>query len=182
MTADAGFTFRAIEPDDLPLLHRWLNEPEVVAWWEGEDVSWQAVQRDYGPGAEGPYEQYLAEWQGKPIGWIQCSLIAAEAEDEEFFRPLGLDRTAATIDYLLGERTDRGRGLGTAMIRAFLVDIVFGRHPGWSQVCVAPQAANEPSWRALANAGFRHVATLPDPLGPCRAMLLEREPRGVMGA
>jgi hypothetical protein len=37
--------FRALTDADLPLLHRWLNEPGVVQWWEGEDVTWEAVVR-----------------------------------------------------------------------------------------------------------------------------------------
>jgi RimJ/RimL family protein N-acetyltransferase len=39
------------------------------------------------------------------------------------------------------------------MIRAF-VAFAFDRHPGWTQLCASPYAANAASWRALANAGF----------------------------
>ena len=38
-----SFAFRPLTDDDLPLLHAWLNEPGVVEWWEGDDVSWDAV-------------------------------------------------------------------------------------------------------------------------------------------
>jgi hypothetical protein len=44
-------TFRRLVDDDLPLLHRWLNEPGVVRWWEDDDVSWDGVVRDYGRAA-----------------------------------------------------------------------------------------------------------------------------------
>lgn len=81
-------TFRRLVDDDLPMLHRWLNEPGVVRWWEGNDVSWDAVVRDYGS-----------------------------------------SKTDRTEHYLIGEPADRGRGLGSAMIRHFVLDLVFGLHP-----------------------------------------------------
>jgi len=49
-------TFRRLADDDLPVLHRWLNEPGLVRWWEGDDVSWQAVVRDYGSANPDPTE------------------------------------------------------------------------------------------------------------------------------
>jgi hypothetical protein len=36
--------FRPVVAGDLPRLHRWLNDPEVVRWWEGDDVSWTGVR------------------------------------------------------------------------------------------------------------------------------------------
>ena len=42
-----GLRLRPLTDDDLPVLHAWLNEPGVVWWWEGDDVSWEAVVRDY---------------------------------------------------------------------------------------------------------------------------------------
>ncbi|HSK23145.1 MAG TPA: hypothetical protein VK906_08220, partial [Egicoccus sp.] len=48
-------------------------------------------------------------------------------------------------------------------------------HPGWTQVCASPQEANEASWRALANAGFRSLGTFEDDeVGTCRMMVLDR--------
>ena len=42
------WTFRRLTDDDLPLLHVWLNEPGVVRFWEGDDVSWPGVIAQYG--------------------------------------------------------------------------------------------------------------------------------------
>ena len=64
--------------------------------------------------------------------------------------------------------------MGSAIIRAFVSDVVFGRHPGWSQACASPYAANVASWRALEKAGFRFVGTFDDEDGPCRVMLVDR--------
>ena len=72
--------FRPLTDDDLPLLHRWLNEPGVVRWWEGEDVSWQAVVADYGSTNEDPVEYFLAHAGHEPFGWIQTYAVSDFAD------------------------------------------------------------------------------------------------------
>lgn len=153
--------FRPLAETDLPLLHRWLNDPDVIRWWEGDDVSWDAVVRDYGPTSDEPTEHWLASVDDGPFGWIQCYAAADYADEDEVRQwwGVGADRSAAGIDYLIGEPDARGQGLGTVMIRSFVTDIVFGRHPDWSQACASPFAANIASVRALEKAGFGRVGT-----------------------
>lgn len=166
--------FRRLTDDDLELLHRWLNEPGVVRWWEGDDVSWEGVVRDYGSASTDPTEHWLGLLDGRPIGWIQCLATADHAHEEEVraWWALGVERTAAGIDYLVGDPAERGRGLGSAMIRQFVDEIVFGRHPAWTQVCASPLSANVASVRALEKAGFVRIGTFEDTEGP--ATLLSR--------
>ena len=170
-------TFRRMVDDDLTMLHCWLNEPGVVRWWEGDDVSWEAVVRDYGSASTDPTEHWIAVSScGRDIGWIQC-YAAADYTDEDEVRhwwALGVDRTAAGIDYLIADPRDRRHGLGSIMIRRFVIDVVFGLHPGWTQVCASPLAANVGSWRALEKAGFAFVGLFDNKLGPCRLMAADR--------
>lgn len=167
-------TFRRLVDDDLPMLHRWLNETGVVRWWEGDDVSWDGVARDYGSKAVDPTEHWIAAAYGEDVGWIQCYAAADDPKEAEPWWALGVDRTAAGIDYLVGEPLRRNRGLGSTMISAFVADIVFGLHAAWSQACAAPYAANTASWRALEKAGFRFVGIVEDKEGPCRLMVADR--------
>ena len=167
--------FRRLSVADLSTLHGWLNEPGVVRWWEGDDVSWEAVVRDYGSARTDSTEHWIASMDGRDIGWIQCYPAAEEPEETEAWWDLGIDRAAAGIDYLIGDPAMRGRGVGSAMISAFVTDVVFGLHPEWSQACAAPYLANEASWRALERAGFRLVGLIDDKDGPCRLMAVDRE-------
>ena len=167
-------TFRRLTDDDLPTMHRWLNEPGVVEWWEGDDVSWEGVVKDYGSANPDPVEHWIAMVDGSDAGWIQCYIPDDENDEAKHWWALGVGRTAAGIDYLVGDPTARGKGVGSAIIRAFVSDVVFGRHPGWSQACASPYAANVASWRALEKAGFRFVGTFDDEDGPCRVMLVDR--------
>jgi RimJ/RimL family protein N-acetyltransferase len=108
----------------------------------------------------------------RPVGWIQCYAIAdhAEADEVRHWWALGVERTAAGIDYLVGDPERRGHGVGTAMIRAFVTEIVFGRHPEWTQVCASPLTANVASVRALAKAGFVRIGTFDDEHGQATLM------------
>lgn len=160
-------TFRRLTDDDLPLLHRWLNDPGVVRWWEGDDVSWAGVVADYGSGNDEPVEHWIASLDGHDLGWIQCAAVAEWPDESAAWAALGVDvATCAGIDYLVGEPTQRGRGVGSAMIAAFVDEIVFGRHPRWTCAGADPVVANAASWGALARAGFRHIGDVEDPDHP----------------
>jgi aminoglycoside 6'-N-acetyltransferase len=174
--AGQHLAFRRLVDEDLPLLYRWLNDPGVVRWWEGDDVSWSAVVREYGSTSTDPTEHWVAMLEGRPVGWIQC-YATADFEDErevQQWRALGVTRTAAGIDYLIGDPQERGRGWGSAMIRVFVAEVVFGRHPAWTQVGASPQLANVASWRALQRAGFVGAGDFEDEAGTCRLMLRDR--------
>ena len=167
--------FRALEERDLELLHRWLNEPGVVAWWEGEDVSREAVTRD-DIDSDDRTEHWICQVDGVDVGWIQCYAATVFPEESEPWFEIGVDRSAAGIDYLIGEASMRGSGLGASMIHSFVHDVVFARHLDWTQACAAPFAANEGSWRALQKAGFRRVGVTQEDAGPCNVMVLDRPP------
>lgn len=166
--------FRRLAEDDLPQLHRWLNEPGVVRWWEGDDVSWEGVVRDYGSAPSDSTEHWIASIDGRDVGWIQCYAVVDSPEEAEQWWALGAHHTAAGIDYLVGDPSDRGRGLGSTVIRAFVAEVVFGLHPGWSQACAAPYTGNVGSWRALEKAGFRFAGIVEGNDGPSRLMVADR--------
>ena len=165
------FSFRQLCDEDLPLMHRWLNEPGVVRWWEGKAVAWEDVVRDFGSGNTGFAEHWLAFLNGQPQGWIQC-YCAKDAEETETYywkSHLDLERTAG-IDYFLGEATARGQGIGSAMIAGFIEEVISTRHPEWRHAAAGPFEANRPSWKALEKAGFERLAVLEDEEGDCVLM------------
>ena len=169
-------TFREMQRSDLDMMHTWLNDPAVVRWWEGTDVSLAGVQNRYFDDCPDWVENWIALLNGDPLGWANCYPASNDADGEACaWQPhLDLTRTGG-IDYLIGAGPDRGRGVGTAMIRAFTRDIVFARHPQWAFAAAGPFEANVPSCRALEKAGFRLLARLADEAGPCSLMAAQRE-------
>lgn len=167
-------TFRRLRDWDLPLLHAWLNDPAVVRWWEGDDVTWPGVVADHAEHHGHPEEHHLALDGSRPFGWIQCYPVRRYPEELDPWTAAGADPDIAGIDYLIGTPADRHRGLGPLMVAAFVDQVVFGAHPDWPQVGAAPHVDNGASWGSLAKAGFRHLADVDDVHGPGRLMVLDR--------
>ena len=152
-------TFRRVTRADFPLLAAWLAQPHVARWWNHDSTA-EGVERDFGPAADGrePGEDYLALLDGEPIGLLQYSRFEDYPEYIEELAPvLTVPVDAVTIDYLIGDPALTGRGLGTAVISAFVAH-VWETNPQASCIIVPVSSANQASWRALLAAGFRLVA------------------------
>jgi aminoglycoside 6'-N-acetyltransferase len=152
-------SFRPLERGDLSLLGVWLAEPLVARWWH-HDHRPAAVERDFGPSIDGsePTEVYIATACERPFGLIQRYRVDDDGKWlEELSRVWPVPEGALSIDYLIGEREFRGRGLGTLMVATF-VELGWRRHPGARDVVVPVSVGNRASWRTLERAGFRRVA------------------------
>jgi aminoglycoside 6'-N-acetyltransferase len=175
---EPAFEFRLLAEADLSLLHRWLNDPGIAPWWEpSEDLSWEGVVEEHTKSIRGeePLDEYLALLDGAPFGWIQTYAIDDDPDYAAVIAEAGLETAGlAGVDYLIGASTDRGRGLGARMIRAFLDQIVFGEHPEWMRACAGPDPANTRSVRVLEKAGFRFVADVVAEDGPEHMMVIDR--------
>ncbi|MGY1886711.1 GNAT family N-acetyltransferase [Blastococcus sp. SYSU DS0753] len=143
---------RPLRRSDLPLLARWLAEPLVARWWDDDPA---AVEAQYGPSIDGTdaTSVYLGVHDGEPFGLVQVYRFDDEPESlAELSAVCPVPPGALSIDYLVGEPSARGRGLGAALIAA-AVARGFADHPDAHDVLVPVVAANEASWRALRRAG-----------------------------
>jgi aminoglycoside 6'-N-acetyltransferase len=159
-----NLTWRPLAAADLPLLARWLAEPRVARWWNHES-SIAAVERDFGASVRGeePGEDLVVLLDGRPIGLLQRSRISDYPDDfTELAALVDVPAGAFTLDYLIGEESLRGRGLGSRLI-ARAVARTWTDHPDATTVIVAVVAANEASWRALEKAGLRRIGAGPMP-------------------
>ena len=151
--------FRPLRREDFPTLARWLAEPLVARWWD--DDAWpEALERDFGPCIDGrePTEVFVVSADGEEFGLIQRYPVAAYPEDlAELAEVLPVPPGALSIDYFIGEPGHRGRGLGAAMIAAFVAQ-TWEAAPGAGEVLVPVAAGNTGSWRALERAGFTRAA------------------------
>jgi aminoglycoside 6'-N-acetyltransferase len=152
-------TWRRLGEQDFPLLKEWLEQPHVARWWHHE-TSPEAVARDFGPAARGeePSEDLLVFFDGRPLGLVQRCLLADYPEYVAELAPVvPVPEGAVSIDYLIGDLRQVGRGLGPAMIRA-VIERTWTEMPAATCVLVPVVAANRASWRALEKAGLRRVA------------------------
>jgi aminoglycoside 6'-N-acetyltransferase len=165
---EAQFAFRPLERSDLDLLADWLGRPHVSPWWR-EPADPAAVEAAYGPMIDGSdrTEGFIAVREGRPLAFLQryrfddnpeWQGVVAEALAEGAGAAGGGGGRheigpSAGIDYLIGDQTMTGRGLGRQMIAAF-VDLTWRRYPDITAVIVAVDQGNEASWRALQGADF----------------------------
>lgn len=156
----AAVGFRQMTPDDLLLMHRWLQTPHVLEWWWGGVApSYEDVAEKYGPRIRGqePTDPYLILHAGQPVGYIQTYRIR---DYPEYAAAVDMDEEASGVDLFIGEADYLHKGLGSHILRRFLRHIVFA--PGDVASCIiGPSAANAIAIRAYEKAGFRYLKTIP---------------------
>ncbi len=155
------FEFRSLTRSDFNLLARWLADAEVHRWWHHEFTP-EAVERDFGPAVDGMEPMavhlvFLGESEDqpvRPIGVMQSYAFADQPQyEEELAAVMAVPPGAGSIDYLIGEADCRGRGVGRAMIAAY-VDDLWARCATVNSLIVPVVASNVGSWKALVGAGF----------------------------
>ncbi len=92
----------------------------------------------------------MAELDGRPVGHVQWYL---SREYPDYHQAVGADGGWVGVDYFVGDPADRGRGVGSAMIDAFVEQVV-AKLAGATAAVASPSPDNAASIRALENAGF----------------------------
>ena len=171
MTDAPVVSFRPLTARDLPLLHEWLSRPHVAEWW-GPAPTLAEVEEEYGPYTTGAawVRPYVALADGAPIGYIQ-SYVAMGAGDGWW--PEERDPGVRGIDQFLADPAQLGRGLGTAMVRAFVHHLF--ADPAVTRVQTDPAPENRRAVRCYEKAGFRAVGEVDTPDGRALLMVRERE-------
>lgn len=151
---------RKLERTDLPLLHHWMNDRDVMAWARfspDHTISLSAMEKDHEKELAGEEHERTtffieARATGRPIGW--CT---ARTWDHK--------HVSANLGIGLGERDYWGKGYGTEAV-GLLLEIVFD-HQAWHRAELYTLAENGRAIRSAEKAGFRkcgeeHEATFYD--------------------
>jgi RimJ/RimL family protein N-acetyltransferase len=154
--------------DNLPLIEQWLHADHVrSAWGDPEENS--RLLRD--PLADGHWRA-LIETDGRKVGLVLWQHPTRQELDEAGL--IDIPESVIDIDIMIGERTEAGRGVGSAAIR--LVADAMLHDPAVPFVIAATQIDNLASQRAFAKAGFRNDREFDDvPSGCCVLMVRRRQ-------
>ncbi|MFF9037714.1 GNAT family N-acetyltransferase [Streptomyces sp. NPDC014892] len=157
---------------DLPLISRWMNDSAVDSYWKlggAEDVTANHLRTQLG--GDGRSIPCLGLLNGTPMSYWE--IYRADLDPLARHYPARPHDTG--IHLLIGPVADRGRGLGSTLLRA-VADLVLDRRPSCARVVAEPDLRNFPSISAFLSAGFRYSAEvdLPDKRAAlmCRDRLL----------
>ncbi|MFF9501506.1 GNAT family N-acetyltransferase [Streptomyces sp. NPDC014656] len=161
---------------DLPLLARWMNDPAVAAFWElaGPDTVTADHVRAQLEG-DGRSVPCLGVLDSTPMSYFE--LYRADLDPLSRAYPARPHDTG--IHLLLGGAADRGRGVGTALLRA-VADLVLDHRPRCTRVVAEPDIRNTPSVSAFLSAGFRYAAEIDLPDKRAALMIRDRALRHVL--
>ncbi|CAL9437676.1 GNAT family N-acetyltransferase [Streptomyces sp. enrichment culture] len=157
---------------DAALIAHWMNDPDVAAYWELSGP--QSVTADHlraqlaGDGRSVPCVGVL---DGVPMSYWE--IYRADLDPLARYCPVRPHDTG--VHLLIGADTDRGRGLGTELIRT-VADLVLAERPACTRVLAEPDVRNRSSVAAFLGAGFRLAAEVELPAK--RAALMVRERAG----
>jgi aminoglycoside 6'-N-acetyltransferase Ib len=170
----APITFRLITVDDLPMLHEWLGRPHVAKWWAPRP-SLDDMADEFEPfmDATGRFQGYIALEGSREIGYIQSYVVKDCGdgwwEDEQ-------DPGARGIDQFLAHADQLGRGLGTAMIRAFITRLF--ENLTVTHIQTDPDPGNARAIRCYEKVGFRALKDVDTPGGRALLMICDRTALG----
>jgi RimJ/RimL family protein N-acetyltransferase len=164
-------SFRRITNADFGLLDDWLRRAHVAAWWDCPEGP-AGVEQEFGAMVDGESttRAYFALREQRPIGLIQSYVVMGSDEgwwvDER-------DPGARGVDLFLAESHELNRGLGTAVLRAFLA-LLFA-DPAVSVVQADPSPDNVRAIRCFTKAGFAAVGPVTTPDGFALLMRCDRK-------
>nr|WP_251066386.1 GNAT family N-acetyltransferase [Streptomyces sp. ISL-36] len=161
---------------DVTLISRWMNDPAVAAFWElagPETVTADHISAQVG--GDGRSVPCLGVLDSTPMSYFE--IYRADLDPLARHYPARPHDTG--IHLLLGSVADRGRGIGTTLLRA-VADLVLGHRPRCTRVIAEPDLRNTPSVSAFLSAGFRFSAEVDLPDKRAALMVRDRALRHVL--
>ncbi|CAM5250953.1 GNAT family N-acetyltransferase [Streptomyces fumanus] len=158
---------------DLPLISRWMNDPIVAEFWEltgPPSVTEEHVRAQLA--GDGRSVPCIGALDGTPMSYWE--IYRADLDPLARHCPIRPHDTG--IHLLIGDAGDRGRGLGSTLIRA-VADLVLDKRYTCARVLAEPDLRNTPSITAFLNAGFRLCAEVELPAKRAALMVRDRPPR-----
>ncbi|MDX3312742.1 GNAT family N-acetyltransferase [Streptomyces sp. ME08-AFT2] len=161
---------------DLSLVGRWMNDPAVAAFWElagPERVTARHLRDQLADG--GRSIPCLGVLEGRPMSYWE--IYRADLDPLAGHYPARPYDTG--IHLLIGGAADRGRGLGSMLLRV-VADLVLAGSPACARVVAEPDLRNVASVAAFLSAGFRLFTELDLPAKRAALMVRDRGLRDLL--
>jgi aminoglycoside 6'-N-acetyltransferase len=141
----SSYSFRPVTSDDLPLLKRWLQTPEVTRWWGDPAVEAALIEEDL---AVPEMAQWVVSLVDRPFAYAQAYEVHAWPQAHLSHLPPG----TMAIDAFIGEHDMIGQGHGGRFLRLLAEQLI---ESGAPVIAIDPDINNLRAQRAYYRAGFR---------------------------
>lgn len=148
---------RLMKREDFDVMVKWLNDQDVLEFYEEPPSNLVLVTKKYGPRVEGKHNVVpcIVEYKNEPIGYIQFYEIRVE-ELEKYGYPI--NQNIYGIDQFIGEAQLWGKGIGTSMIQLMLNYL--RNNKGASKVVLEVKKNNHKAISSYKKCGFREIKEL----------------------
>ena len=149
---DRVVTLRAMTHGDLDAVTTWRAGDALRQWWKvGQEQTAEQIFEMYAERVDGltPTRMWVVEVNGRSIGFVQDYRIS----DYPDYAMLTPEPDAIGVDYAIGADQWRGRGLGPAILWAWM-GRAHSRFPEATTYFAAPDHRNLASLRVLTKVGF----------------------------
>ena len=172
MFSKDNIKFRKLQMEDLPLMHKWLNEPHVHEWYDKDKQNTsEEITNRYAPKIreEKPTDCYIVLYENNPIAYIQTYKVN---DWPEFGDYVGVDDNTASVDLFIGDSSYMGKGFGSLMLKKFLSEIIFANEKITTCI-IGPEPKNTRAIKAYEKVGFKYVKIVQIPEEPDPTYIME---------
>ena len=159
------YSFRPATSEDMPLIQRWLETPEVVRWWGDSEEQFTLIKEDLGVQ---DMMQWIVSFQDRPFAYAQAYEVHRWPQPHFNHLPLG----AMAIDAFIGEPSMIGCGHGGRCWRLLAERLIDNGAP---VVAIDPDVDNHRARGAYRKAGFCGDTVIQTVDGPVVLMIFRRD-------
>lgn len=160
---ESAYAFRLAVAQDLPVLQRWLQTPEVVRWWGDPQEQAALLREDL---QEPAMVMRIVSFAGRPFAYAQDYAVHVWPQPHFAHLP----KASRAIDSFIGEPDMIGRGHGAIYLRLLAERL---RAEGAPVVAIDPDRDNLRARRAYEKAGFHGGSVVETGEGPAILMTYE---------
>ena len=158
MIKEGKIAIRLLQDSDKPILVKWLSDSAVLQYYEGRDNSHDLERVNaHFFNRENDATRCIAEYEGKPIAYIQFYQVDAETKGVYGFEEV--QESIYGTDQFIGEVEYWNKGIGTWLVN--LMKSFLTEQKGASRIVMDPQAANVRAIACYEKCGFKKMKMLP---------------------
>lgn len=155
-----GVQLRPLTAEDLPKLKEWLEAPHVTRHWGSYAQRFEAAKHGVEQPSDGDRHD-LVTLDGAPVGYVRRYRLHDFPKRLARLTDAGVKvpEDAWSFDYLIGDTTATGRGLGRRMLMQ-AVERTERDDPNAECILIPVHQDNLASWKAMQGAGFANLPGL----------------------